>query len=65
MSDISKKSIGEFGYYQGEGAIPGIKFRTAGADLGVKAWGMNVLEIAAGCHDYPEHDHVKDGQEEV
>jgi mannose-6-phosphate isomerase-like protein (cupin superfamily) len=26
---------------------------------------MNVLEIDAGCTAYPEHDHVKDGQEDV
>jgi mannose-6-phosphate isomerase-like protein (cupin superfamily) len=26
---------------------------------------MNVLEVEANCADYPEHDHVKDGQEEV
>ena len=33
--------------------------------LGVSAWGMNVLEIAPHCTNYPEHDHAKDGQEEV
>jgi mannose-6-phosphate isomerase-like protein (cupin superfamily) len=26
---------------------------------------MNVLEIDPGCDRYPEHDHLKDGQEEV
>jgi mannose-6-phosphate isomerase-like protein (cupin superfamily) len=65
MSDFTKKGIGEFEYYQGEHAIPGIKFRSAGKGLGVSAWGMNVLEIDAGCLMYPEHDHVKDQQEEV
>jgi mannose-6-phosphate isomerase-like protein (cupin superfamily) len=29
------------------------------------AWGMNVLELDADCEGYPEHDHAKDGQEEV
>ncbi|MNC90064.1 Cupin domain protein [compost metagenome] len=33
--------------------------------LGVSAWGMNVLELDPGCTGYPEHDHEKDGQEEV
>jgi mannose-6-phosphate isomerase-like protein (cupin superfamily) len=31
----------------------------------VTAWGMNVIEIDSGCATYPEHDHLKDGQEEV
>ena len=26
---------------------------------------MNVLEIEPGVQEYPEHDHLKDGQEEV
>ncbi len=62
---MNKKEISELGYYQGEHAIPGIRFKYAAKDLGVTAWGMNVLEIDAGCTAYPEHDHVKDEQEEV
>ena len=65
MADVTKKAISELNYYQGEYAIPGIKFRYAAKDLGVSAWGMNVLEIDAGVTAYPEHDHTKDGQEEV
>jgi uncharacterized cupin superfamily protein len=65
MGDVKAKRLDEVPYYEGENAIPGIKFRSAGRDLGVTAWGMNVLEIDAGCTAYPEHDHVKDGQEEV
>lgn len=65
MNDVTKKTIAELGYYQGAHAIPGIKFRYAAKELGITAWGMNVLEINPGCMDYPEHDHVKDGQEEV
>lgn len=64
MADVTIKKIDEIDFYKGEHAIPGIKFRSAGRELGVSAWGMNVLDIAAGCNDYPEHDHVKDGQEE-
>ncbi|HHO49416.1 MAG TPA: cupin domain-containing protein [Deltaproteobacteria bacterium] len=51
--------------YEGPHEIPGIRFRHARRILGVSAWGMNVLELQAGCTDYPEHDHVHDGQEEV
>lgn len=39
--------------------IPGIKFHTAGRELGVTAWGMNVLRIDAGCMGHPEHDHQR------
>jgi mannose-6-phosphate isomerase-like protein (cupin superfamily) len=65
MTDVKAKHYGEIPYYQGQNAIPGIKFHTAGRDLGVAAWGMNVIAIDAGCMRYPEHDHVRDGQEEV
>jgi mannose-6-phosphate isomerase-like protein (cupin superfamily) len=65
MSDIQIKKTSDIGFYQGPNAIAGIKFRHAARDLGVTAWGMNVIEIDAGCADYPEHDHLKDGQEEV
>jgi uncharacterized cupin superfamily protein len=65
MSDIKVRRIDEIPYYTGQNAIPGIKFHSAGRELGVTAWGMNVLEIDAGCEGYPEHDHQNDGQEEV
>jgi len=65
MSDVLVKQIEELDYYKGPNAIPGIRFRSAGRDLGVRAWGMNVIEIEPSCRDYPEHDHLKDGQEEV
>ena len=65
MSDITTRRITDVDAYQGPGTLPGIRFRPAGRALGVSAWGMNVIEIDAGCALYPEHDHVKDGQEEV
>src|SRR4029434_659100 len=65
MRGVTKREISEFDYYKGEKAIPGMKFHTAAKQLGVTAWGMNVLEIEAGCAAYPEHDHLKDSQEEV
>jgi uncharacterized cupin superfamily protein len=65
MSDIAIKRIGELDYYKGPNAISGITFRSAARGLGVTAWGMNVLELEPGVTGYPEHDHVKDGQEEV
>ena len=65
MSDVAAKRIEDIEHYTGPGAIPGIKFHPAGRVLGVTAWGMNALEIEAGCTRYPEHDHAGDGQEEV
>lgn len=65
MSDVKAMTIEEIPYYQGPNAIPGIRFHTAARELGVTAWGMNVLALDSGCTDYPEHDHEKDGQEEV
>jgi uncharacterized cupin superfamily protein len=60
MSDVTVKSFDELESYKGEG-----QFRYAGKTLGVKAWGMNLLKLPQGWAGYPEHDHAKDGQEEV
>lgn len=66
MSDVHATKIEEILPYEGPaGTIPGIRFRPAGRALGVHAWGMNILAIDAACTGYPEHDHTKDGQEEV
>lgn len=65
MENVTIKHIDDLSYYTGEYAIPGIKFRYAAKELGVSAWGMNVLELEPNCTKYPEHDHVNDGQEEV
>lgn len=65
MSDIKALKVEEVDPYDGPRRIPGIRFRAVGRTLGVTAWGMNVLEIEAGCAAHPQHDHVKEGQEEV
>ena len=39
--------------------------KLAGAELGIRSFGMQVLDFPAGFSDYPEHDHAGDGQEEV
>jgi quercetin dioxygenase-like cupin family protein len=39
--------------------------KLAGDELGVRSFGMQVLDFPAGFADYPEHDHADDGQEEV
>lgn len=39
--------------------------KLAGAELGIRSFGMQVLDFPAGFSNYPEHDHAEDGQEEV
>ena len=65
MSDVKALKLEDVSPYDGPGKIPGIRFRSVGRKLGVTAWGMSVLEIDAGCAGYPQHEHSKDGQEEV
>jgi uncharacterized cupin superfamily protein len=35
------------------------------AELGVSAFGMQVIQLPPSYADYPEHDHSESGQEEV
>jgi mannose-6-phosphate isomerase-like protein (cupin superfamily) len=46
-------------------AIAGGSFKRARAELGVEAWGMQVMDIPPNIDLYPEHDHAESGQEEV
>src|ERR1051325_5109573 len=39
--------------------------KLAGDELGVRSFGLQVLDLPPGFADYPEHDHAHDGQEEV
>jgi mannose-6-phosphate isomerase-like protein (cupin superfamily) len=65
MTDVTVRRLEDLECYQGQYAISGMRFLYAGRNLGVTAWGMNVLDMEPNCVRYPEHDHVKDGQEEV
>ena len=65
MNDVTVKSIADIKAYDGPGSLEGIRFRGVRRELGVLAWGMNILELDPHCTTYPEHDHSKDGQEEV
>jgi mannose-6-phosphate isomerase-like protein (cupin superfamily) len=40
-------------------------FKRARAELGVESFGLQVLDMPPNAHQYPEHDHAGDGQEEV
>jgi mannose-6-phosphate isomerase-like protein (cupin superfamily) len=60
MADVTIKRVEDLESYSGQG-----RFNYAGKGLGVTSWGMNILRLPAGWSDYPDHDHAKDGQEEV
>jgi mannose-6-phosphate isomerase-like protein (cupin superfamily) len=40
-------------------------FKRARAELGVEAFGMQVIDLPPKLEQYPEHDHAESGQEEV
>lgn len=60
MADVTVKHLDELESHEGSG-----RFLFARKSLGVSAFGINVERFPAGYADYPEHDHAKDGQEEV
>lgn len=64
MLDLTVKRLDELESYQGPAGPPG-QFLYAGKSLGVTAWGMNVLKLPPDWAGYPDHDHSRDGQEEV
>ncbi len=59
MSDYTAKRISDMQASHGGG------FVKARAELGVTAFGMQVIQLPAGFEGYPEHDHAESGQEEV
>ncbi|HZN54485.1 MAG TPA: hypothetical protein VFB67_04125 [Candidatus Polarisedimenticolaceae bacterium] len=64
MPDVTYKKFEDLDAYRGEG-VRARQFLYAGKSLGVTAWKMNVLDLPPSWKDYPDHDHAKDGQEEV
>jgi len=46
-------------------SIHGGMVKLAADELGVEAFGLQVLDFPSGFSQYPEHDHSEDGQEEV
>jgi mannose-6-phosphate isomerase-like protein (cupin superfamily) len=59
MSDYTAKRIKDMEAGYGGG------FVKARAELGVTAFGMQVIQLPPDYSDYPEHDHAKTAQEEV
>lgn len=46
-------------------AVFGGGFKRARAELGVEAFGMQIIDLPPNYENYPVHDHEQDGQEEV
>jgi hypothetical protein len=59
MADYTAKKIGDMEAGFGGG------FVKARAELGVTAFGFQVIQLPPDYSDYPEHDHAESGQEEV
>jgi mannose-6-phosphate isomerase-like protein (cupin superfamily) len=59
MADYTAKRIEEMEASYGGG------FVKARAELGVTAFGLQVIQLPPNFTDYPEHDHAESGQEEV
>jgi mannose-6-phosphate isomerase-like protein (cupin superfamily) len=59
MSDYTAKHIKDMQAGYGGG------FVKARAELGVTAFGMQVIQLPPDFADYPEHDHAESAQEEV
>ena len=59
MSDYTVKRIDDM-----EAAFRGA-YKRARAELGVEAFGMQVLDLPPNLEQFPEHDHAESGQEEV
>jgi mannose-6-phosphate isomerase-like protein (cupin superfamily) len=59
MSDYTAKQIKDMEAGFGGG------FVKARAELGVTAFGMQVIQLPPDYADYPEHDHAESAQEEV
>lgn len=59
MADYAVKRIDEM-----ETVYAGA-FKRARAELGIRSFGLQVIDMPPNADQYPEHDHSGDGQEEV
>src|SRR5207253_11186946 len=59
MADVTVKQLEEF-----DAAFGGAMKRVR-AGLGARSFGMQVIDLPPNLDAYPEHDHSRDGQEEI
>jgi len=58
-ADVTHAAIDELDPIQG--FLEGFTFRRVGAELGVKPFGMSVIDMPPETTAYPEHDHSSEG----
>jgi catechol 2,3-dioxygenase-like lactoylglutathione lyase family enzyme len=59
LSDVTHVGIDELEAV--EGFLDSFTFRRAGAQMGVKPFGMSIIDMPAETAAYPEHDHSSEG----
>jgi hypothetical protein len=59
VADVTHAQIDEVDAI--DGFFEGIKFHKLAAGLGVSAFGISIIDLAAGADEYPEHDHSEEG----
>lgn len=59
MADVTVKKVEDF-----DSAYSGA-FKLVRHGLGVSSFGIGLIQMPPNVDQYPEHDHVHDGQEEV
>lgn len=59
VRDVTVRRLNDIEYFH-HGAYGRLR-----AELGVRAFGIQVVRLEANSKVYPEHDHIHDGQEEV
>jgi hypothetical protein len=60
MAEVQVKRLDELPSYENQGG-----FIFVGKGLGISSFGINVLRMPPNWADYPEHDELATGQEEV
>jgi mannose-6-phosphate isomerase-like protein (cupin superfamily) len=59
MADVTHVEIDDLDPIQG--FLEGFTFRRAGVGLGVKPFGMSIIDMPPETTAYPEHDHASEG----
>jgi mannose-6-phosphate isomerase-like protein (cupin superfamily) len=59
MADLSHKRIEDIDAITG--MLDGVSMYRAASDLGLRAFGMSIVELEPGADAYPEHDHSAEG----
>jgi hypothetical protein len=60
MADVQVKQFDELPSYENQG-----EFFFVGKSMGISSFGINVLRMPPNWADYPDHDEIATGQEEV